>query len=177
MSSAMPRVRAVTRPTRRPVNGPGPTPTATAVMSWRATHVSSSSAVIPGASSSPCRRASTVVEEATTRSPSCRATVTAGVAVSKASSTATRLRGPRRIHGRDQVDAAPPLPDGPQPQRPGLALLVAVRAQQPHLEAVVGEPLGDPGAPLHDGDGLVERGVQVQVVELGEAGPAPGVRR
>src|SRR4051812_12975237 len=48
-----------------------------------------------GANSSPWRRASTVVRSARTWIPSCRATVTAGVAVSKA-----RTSTPRRLRGR-----------------------------------------------------------------------------
>ena len=37
MPSTAPSVRAVTSPTRRPVNGPGPMPTATAVSARRST--------------------------------------------------------------------------------------------------------------------------------------------
>src|SRR5690606_6262533 len=57
-----------------------------------------------GTSSSPCRRASTVVRSASTRSPSCTAAVTAGVAVSKAKTStkfnASRTRRPHRPGAR-----------------------------------------------------------------------------
>jgi hypothetical protein len=45
-----------------------------------------------GASNSPCRRASTASSAVTTAVPSCSATVTAGVAVSKASSSTVEQR-------------------------------------------------------------------------------------
>ncbi len=80
-------VRAVTSPTRSPVNGPGPTPTATAVRSRAVTPARARTSAIPGASISPCRIASSDSKVATTASPSWSATVTCGVAVSKASST------------------------------------------------------------------------------------------
>jgi hypothetical protein len=83
----MASVRAVTSPTRRPVNGPGPVPTASAVRSWRTSPASRSTRSISGASCSPCFIRCSERASATTDSPSCRATVTYGVAVSKASST------------------------------------------------------------------------------------------
>src|ERR1700691_3056633 len=90
--SALARTRAVTRPARSPVYGPGPVPTATASRSVRAAPPSASSFSIIAASSSPCRRDLTTASAASTRDPSCRATVTAGVAVSKASSTVDQRR-------------------------------------------------------------------------------------
>ncbi len=45
----------------------------------------------------------------------------------------------------------------------------------PHLDPVVGQPLGQPLTPLHHGDGLVQGGVEVEVVELGDAADPVGV--
>ena len=84
-------VRAVTRPTRRPVNGPGPTPTAMPVSALTVTPAEVSTCSIPGASISPCRIDSSDSNVATTDDPSWSATVTCGVAVSKASSTGPSL--------------------------------------------------------------------------------------
>ena len=53
--------------------------------------------------------------------------------------------------------------------------LVGQGALDPHLDPVVGQPLGDPLAPLDHGDRLVERGVEVEVVELGDAAEPVGV--
>src|SRR5262245_21512331 len=57
---------AVTSPTRKPVNGPGPTPATTAARSAGALPTSVSTAAICGASSSPCARASTWTRSAST---------------------------------------------------------------------------------------------------------------
>src|SRR5579864_126315 len=81
--STEPSTRAVTTPTRNPVYGPGPTPTATPVRSPRAAPASAMTFAIMGVSSSECRLASSANASLTTRSPSCRATLTASVAVSK----------------------------------------------------------------------------------------------
>src|SRR4029077_20939615 len=97
MPSTAPSTRAVTTPTRSPVYGPGPTPTATAVRSARDAPASASTLAIIGASSSPWRRPSAAYASETTRSPSCKATLTTGVAVSKPStSTPPSLVGARR---------------------------------------------------------------------------------
>ena len=104
-SRAKPSVLAVTSPTRRPVNGPGPTPTAIA---GEVTHADARLGQHVG---DPRREHLAVphrllgLERSPARSrPSCRATVTWGVAVSKASSTAAsraRRRGARaRRRGR-----------------------------------------------------------------------------
>ena len=53
MPSTAPSTRAVTTPTRSPVYGPGPTPTATAVRSARDAPASASTFAIIGVSSSP----------------------------------------------------------------------------------------------------------------------------
>src|ERR1700691_5255992 len=119
MPSALARTRAVTRPARSPVYGPGPVPTATASRSVRAAPPSASTFSIIAASSSPCRRELTTASAASTRDPSCRATVTAGVAVSKASSTVDQRRsrgglvwphrsvkrGDRLVCGRERAGA------------------------------------------------------------------------
>src|SRR5690349_8903360 len=163
MSSTKPRVRAVTTPTRRPVNGPGPTPTATAVRSCRTTPASSMQRAMSGARCSPCFIGCSEECSTTTRSPSWRATETSGVAVSKARSTASRL-----------------LSDDPAQRNPaGVELVVDGRvpdgALDDDLEARVGQALGQPGAPLHDGHGRVERRVEVEVVELVEPAEPVGV--
>src|SRR5438128_10791343 len=96
MPSTAPSTRAVTTPTRSPVYGPGPTPTATAVRSARDAPASAMTFAIMGASSSPWRRPSEANASETTRSPSCKATLTAGVAVSKpTTSTPPSLAGAR----------------------------------------------------------------------------------
>jgi hypothetical protein len=81
--------RAVTRPTRRPVYGPGPTPTAIALRSPGAAPASAITRAMDGVSSSVCLRRSTfsAAPRRPTPSPgdhSYSATVTAAVAVSKA---------------------------------------------------------------------------------------------
>ena len=173
MPSTAPSVRAVTSPTRRPVNGPGPTPTATAVSSRRSTPASASTASIAGASSSPCRRASTVVRSASSRAPSRDATVTAGVAVSRASST---VRLSARQAWRRWAARRPPTAG-----RPGAARQVAglvgdvVPPVQRDLQPVLGETLDLALTPLDDGDRLVQRGVQVEVVDLGQVAEPVGV--
>ncbi|MCY1383675.1 hypothetical protein D9M69_718260 [compost metagenome] len=80
-------VRAVTRPTRSPVNGPGPTPTAIPVRSAGVAPASARTWAMSGASCSPWRMLLVAVASATTSVPSWRATVTVGEAVSNASST------------------------------------------------------------------------------------------
>ena len=69
------------------MNGPGPTPTAMPVSDEAVTPAAASTCSIPGASISPCRIDSSDSKVATTEVPSWSATVTCGVAVSKASST------------------------------------------------------------------------------------------
>ena len=49
------------------------------------------------------------------------------------------------------------------------------RAGDADLQPRLGEVLGHPLAPLDDGDGAVEGGVEVEVVELGGAAEAVGV--
>ena len=51
----------------------------------------------------------------------------------------------------------------------------AQRPDDPDLEPRLGQPLGDPLAPLDDRDGVVERGVEVEVVELVDAAEPVGV--
>src|ERR1700722_19956946 len=92
MPSAAPSTFAVTRPTRSPVYGPGPTPTATPVRSRCDTPASAITLAIEGASSSAWRCASTVTSWASGWPPSWSATVTAGVAVSSPSSSTTNER-------------------------------------------------------------------------------------
>src|ERR1700730_672311 len=107
---ALASTRAVTRPARRPVYGPGPVPTAIASRSVRPRPAEASTRSIIGASSSPRWRAPAAVSPASTRVPSCRATVTAGVAVSNASSSTVAQR-------RSRGDL--PAPDGrPPPASP-----------------------------------------------------------
>src|SRR6185437_543024 len=98
--SASPSARAVTSPARSPVYGPGPVPTAIPVRSPAAAPAVAITRAMAGASSSPCRRASTASSAVTTAVPSCSATVTAGVAVSKASSsTVEQRRSPGEVAG------------------------------------------------------------------------------
>ncbi len=150
-------------PTRSPVNGPGPTPTATAVTSAEVRPASARTAAMLGATCSVCRRGSRVERSASTRLPSCRATVMAEVEVSRASSS-TPLRVLRRVCqlglGLLAVPARAPGRDGGEP---------LVVAAQGDLEAVLAQALGEAVAPFDDGHGVLQGGVEVEVVELGEA--------
>src|SRR5512134_3795716 len=93
-----------------------------------------------GASSSPWRMASTVVRSATTRWPSYRATVTAGVAVSNARSTESRLREGLVEPRTDPAGAHRGEPDV---ARVALAVrVVAPGAGDGHLEPDLGQALG-----------------------------------
>ena len=112
---ALPSTRAVTSPTRSPVYGPGPVPTAIAVRSPAASRPRASTCVDAAASSSPWRRASTVVRIGQHLFPSCRATVTAGVAVSNASSsTVAQNRAPPgpSVSARGRPPGTPRWPSG-----------------------------------------------------------------
>jgi hypothetical protein len=133
--------RAVIRPTRRPVNGPGPTPTATPVSSVRERPASASTFSIPGASSSPCLRASISVCSASTPSSPRSATVTAGVAVSKAKSSTRPLSDTKR-RPLDTVDY-----QGRRIRRPVRTRQIPARspADTRHEQAPAGH--GRPSAP------------------------------
>ena len=63
------------------------------------------------------------------------------------------------------------------PPRVQVVVLVGVgqRADDPDLEPRLRQSLGHPLAPLDDGDGVVERGVEIEVVELVDAAEAVGV--
>src|SRR5439155_10245452 len=91
-SAASANAAAVTSPTRSPVNGPGPSPATTAPTAVGAAPASASTSRIAGPSSSPCRRGSTFTRTAGGRpEPSVTAAaVTAGVAVSTASTSTVR---------------------------------------------------------------------------------------
>src|SRR5258708_6467671 len=163
MPSALPRTLAVTRPARRPVYGPGPVPTAILVRSAAAAPADLSTLAMAGASSSPCLRASTADSCAITREPSCKATVTAGVAVSNASSSTVRQRRSRcwlagPSHGGSAADDGPGghgslhLPCGGQRASPELAhpnrAETAVRA----LQALQGDDVHHVLVPDHHPD-------------------------
>src|SRR5437899_4685231 len=129
-------------------------------MTWL---VSVRTLAIPGATSSPCRRASTTVDSATTVSPSCSATVTAGVAVSRASrSTLIRLVG---LCG-GQVQVRPSCANTAQSHRADVLSLVARFSMHDDFEALLGEALDFALSPFHNGDSRFERSLQVQVVNF-----------
>ena len=54
-------------------------------------------------------------------------------------------------------------------------LVVGQGPDDPDLQPRLGQPLGHALPPLHDGDGVIERGVEVEVVELVDAAEAVGV--
>src|SRR5580704_7921687 len=160
--SALAKTRAVTRPARSPVYGPGPVPTATASRSVRAAPPSASTFSIIAASSSPWRRELTTASAASTRDPSCRATVTAGVAVLKASSSTVDQRrsrgglvwphrsvkrGDRLVRGRERAGAH----GGVRYRTEAVAVLLALhrdnnqRVVVPHYH---GDLVGDVAAAL-----------------------------
>src|SRR6478735_3539900 len=154
-------VRAVTSPTRRPVNGPGPTPTAMPVSAATVTPAAVSTCSIPGASISPCRIDSSDSKVATTDDPSWSATVTCGVAVSKASSTGPSL---------SDEQLAPPGAHGAQLE----GAYVVGAAGQGELEPVDRECLGQALTPLHHRHRVDDVGVEVEVVDLGRTAEAVG---
>src|SRR5690349_20881792 len=170
MPSTSPILRAVTSPTRNPVNGPGPTPTAIPVRSRGVTPADSSAAAIAGASNSPWRSASTVVDEATISPVGvASATVTAALEVSKASNMSVLLqyrhpyagRRPARTYRRD-------------PQRPRLVGVVVAPGDH-DLDAVLRQRLRDAVAPFDHRDRILQARVLIQVVQLGESTEPVGV--
>ena len=56
-----------------------------------------------------------------------------------------------------------------------MLVVVGEGPDDPDLEPRLGQSLGDPLAPLDDRDGVVERGVEVEVVELVDAAQPVGV--
>src|SRR3954471_21407725 len=94
MPSTCAMLAAVTRPTRRLVKGPGPSPATIAARSPGRAPASASTPATCGASSSPCARASTVQRSATMTAPpsvtSARAAVTGGVEESTTSTSTVR---------------------------------------------------------------------------------------
>ena len=82
--SAWPIVRPVTMPTRSPVKGPGPLPTATAVRSAGVSDAEDRHEAMSGATHSVWARGSRCDSTASTRVSSWRATVIAEVEVSMA---------------------------------------------------------------------------------------------
>ena len=46
---------------------------------------------------------------------------------------------------------------------------------EPDVEPLLGQPLGDARTPLHDGHGFLDRGVDVEVVELDRVAEPVGV--
>src|SRR5664279_381561 len=172
-NTGMPRananVLAVTRPIRSPVKGAGPVPATTALTSAGVRPARSRTSAIPGARYSACRRASRVLDSASTRSPSWSATVMAEVAVSIASSSTGSGYRDELVQQRAGVLVCPPPAMAGHVHRPGV-----VPAQR-HLEVVLAELLGHSATPLDHGDHLFERGVQIEVIELGEATEPVGV--
>src|SRR5712691_2475630 len=94
-TSAAPLPRAIPCPaaiaTRRPVNEPGPTATATRSTEESAVRVERSARSIAGKSSSPCRRCACQVSSARTSRPSNSATDAQSVDVSSANNTRPQL--------------------------------------------------------------------------------------
>src|SRR5690606_6870765 len=160
--------------------------------SARATPASSRTSVIRGASDSACLRRSSEERDAR-RVPSSPTRETATAAEVSRARTATRPgyygggTAPRRRSApqHPEVDTGPARPDGAHGRgpRPGLGIAVGVllgargapRALQVDLQAVVGERLGEAAPPLHDRHGVLERGVEVQRVELAQAAETVGV--
>src|SRR6266849_4573741 len=140
-TSAAPFPRAMPCPaaiaTRRPVNDPGPTATATRSTDESGVRVIRSARSIAGKSSSPCRRCACHVSSARTSRPSKSATDAQSVDVSSANNTGAQLLyelGGARPRGRDH-DA---------PLRVGDVLEL-------HLEAVVGQQRTRTVGPLDHG--------------------------
>src|SRR4051812_31644818 len=170
MPSTSAIVRAVTSPTRSPVNGPGPTPTAIPVRSRAVIPAFSSAAAIAGASSSPWRSASTVVDDATI-SPAgvASATVTAALEVSKASNMSVLLQ-----YGHPDAGRRPARTYGRDPQPPSLVGVVVATGHH-DVQPIRRQCLGQPMTPLDHRDRVLQAGVQVEVVQLGEPAQPVGV--
>src|SRR5581483_11270336 len=151
MSSVSASVAAVTRPTRSPVNGPGPTPTTTAPRSRGLAPACASTASSAGASSSPCARASTVTRSATSSTPVSPTVASAAVIAGVAESITTMSTSPRIVSGA--VEPCGGQPGGPvagvghQFDHPRLV----VQALDAYLQEGVGELLGHALAPLDHG--------------------------
>ena len=103
--------------------------------------------------------------------PSWTATVIAEVEVSIASSS-TGLRLTKRAASRAAAASAPAQRGRRAPSRRPCA---PASPLQRDLEVVLGQPLGQPVPPLDDRDRLVQRGVEVEVVELGDPAEPVGV--
>jgi hypothetical protein len=73
----------------------------------------------------------------------------------------------------------PPGPDRrhqhPSRVEVGVLVLMGQGPDDPDLETGLRQPLGDPLSPLDDGHGVLERGVEVEVVELVDAAEPIGV--
>jgi hypothetical protein len=153
MPRAKANVRAVTRPTRSPVNGPGPVPDTTALTSAAMRPALARTSAMAGATYSPWRRGSSVLDSASTLSPSWRATVMAEVAVQ------------RFTHSR----TGPPRAMADEIHGPGLV------PPQRHFQVVLAEQLGHTMTPLDHRDGILERRIKIKVIELGKPGQPIGV--
>ncbi len=136
----------------------------------------------PASSCSACFWAPGIATSASTEKPSWTATPTPVPEVSRASSSTTG-----RLRPAGQLDRRPACPVAQQPDRSrlvavgrggvGAAVLVTAGTSDRDLEPVRGQVLDQAGPPFHDGHRLGERGVEVEVVDLGQRGRADRRRR
>src|SRR5438094_6170667 len=153
---AMPCPAAIA--TRRPVNDPGPTATATRSTDESAVRVERSARSIAGKSSSPCRRCACQVSSARTSRPSKSATDAQEVDVSSANNTGAQLLDEvrRARAGRGKDDAALGVRD----------------VLEPNVDTVVGQGVAGAIRPFDDRHPAgVERLLPPGVREVGTLAP------
>ena len=186
-AEAKAKVRPVTMPTRRPVNGPGPMPTTTSVTSPGVAPAAASTRAMRGARCSACAAG----VERRTLGDDRRAVVQGDGDGGRGGVDREQQHAVRLPHQRSSRAAASAGSRARSAHRRdgsttsyGALRRSRVSTSSDDLEPVVAQLLGQPCAPLDDGHAVVERGVEVEVVELERRrragrrrrGPAPGRR-
>ena len=175
-----PCTRAVTMPTRSPVNGPGPTPTAiVGEVSGRGTGLGAAPRR-PRREQLAVRRASSSVALGRARAaPSCTADGDRRRRRCRARAAAPAQPSDRAVgagqRGADRLQRS--TVDGRRRRRPRPSARRPSPRDDVDHEPVVGQLLDHALAPLHDGDRVVQGRVEVEVVDLVERRRAGRRRR